>query len=317
MTIHDGDMFNLVEWGPVLWPSSASDALRVHADAVKTAQMLVDRLGDQHSGPRGTNCHSREDRISELLALRASPVYFWEPSQSALVTQASKSYPLTHDTIRTIRAPGREPPSWFPRGLMRAFCVFKRPALSAMYDTGVHPFVAFRWATGISVETGEIRLQLCGYEWRPLVTSPIWWSDDADMFSLDRDIPRFIEHGTYEEYQDERLQFIQWICTASTFIEQQILASERHPSPRRLKKQYTTVAPEVHVVTLRKERHDTHQKSHADIEYSCRWWVRGHWRNQWFPSRRQHAPMWIAPHTKGPQDKPLRAMAPTVHRVSR
>jgi hypothetical protein len=40
-------------------------------------------------------------------------------------------------------------------------------------------------------------------------------------------------------------------------------------------------------------------------EYHSRWVVRGHWRNQWYPSRDGHKPIWIAPHVKGPEDAPL------------
>ncbi len=41
-------------------------------------------------------------------------------------------------------------------------------------------------------------------------------------------------------------------------------------------------------------------------DYACRWMVRGHWRQQWYPSRGVHRPIWINPHLKGPDDKPLR-----------
>lgn len=40
-------------------------------------------------------------------------------------------------------------------------------------------------------------------------------------------------------------------------------------------------------------------------DYSHRWIVNGHWRNQWLPSRKTHRAQWIAPYVKGPEDKPL------------
>lgn len=43
----------------------------------------------------------------------------------------------------------------------------------------------------------------------------------------------------------------------------------------------------------------------ADRGYHHRWIVRGHWRQQWYPSRQVHRPVWIAPHVKGPGDAPL------------
>lgn len=41
-------------------------------------------------------------------------------------------------------------------------------------------------------------------------------------------------------------------------------------------------------------------------EYRHRWIVRGHWRNQWLPSRGVHRPTWINPHVKGPEHAPIK-----------
>lgn len=43
----------------------------------------------------------------------------------------------------------------------------------------------------------------------------------------------------------------------------------------------------------------------SDREYHFQWIVRGHWRQQWYPSMELHRPVWIAPHIKGPEDAPL------------
>lgn len=41
-------------------------------------------------------------------------------------------------------------------------------------------------------------------------------------------------------------------------------------------------------------------------EYTHRWWVSGHWRQQPYgPGRRYRKPVWIAPHLKGPPDAPV------------
>jgi hypothetical protein len=39
--------------------------------------------------------------------------------------------------------------------------------------------------------------------------------------------------------------------------------------------------------------------------YQHRWWVRGHWRNAWYPSRNTHRPIWIHAHIKGPDGAPI------------
>lgn len=43
----------------------------------------------------------------------------------------------------------------------------------------------------------------------------------------------------------------------------------------------------------------------SDRVFHHSWIVRGHWRQQWYPSRGVHRPVWIAPHVKGPEGAPL------------
>lgn len=43
----------------------------------------------------------------------------------------------------------------------------------------------------------------------------------------------------------------------------------------------------------------------SDREFRHQWIVKGHWRQQWFPVRQVHRPVWIAPHVKGPEGAPL------------
>ncbi|GAI71048.1 unnamed protein product [marine sediment metagenome] len=45
---------------------------------------------------------------------------------------------------------------------------------------------------------------------------------------------------------------------------------------------------------------------HRDVEWACQWIVGGHWRNQWYPSKHEYRPKYIASYIKGPEDKPLR-----------
>jgi hypothetical protein len=76
---------------------------------------------------------------------------------------------------------------------------------------------------------------------------------------------------------------------------------------RRLSSAQILEPPNIHVVVLRRagsqEEEDSAESSSA--EWSCRWFVRGHWRNQFHPSDESHRPVWIAPYVKGPNDRPL------------
>lgn len=63
--------------------------------------------------------------------------------------------------------------------------------------------------------------------------------------------------------------------------------------------------PPFMVVRLRRPQSASEVSEHRDVEWSHRWIVDGHWRNQYHPSTNEHVPTWIAPHVKGPADKPL------------
>lgn len=64
---------------------------------------------------------------------------------------------------------------------------------------------------------------------------------------------------------------------------------------------------EVNVVRVRKrEQLAADNPEHRDIEWSHRWLVSGHWRQQpCGPGREDRRPTWIPGHVKGPDDKPL------------
>ncbi len=311
---------DLDQYGPVQWPRNASDAIRVYQDAYQMAVRIRDTYGDETIGPAGGFFHKRADRVDYVNLLQESRVYFWERDQAELVSSSARSYPLRAEAVRSLEAPGDEPPSWFPRGMPWAFCVFRSPILGATYNGVWRPFTALLWAIGVGGRDHEIRLAIAGFEWRPRVTVPIWWSDTSDQFGhSDRAL---IQHSTLSEYQAEREEFIKWICTASTFVEQRIMAHDEVKPSRRLAKQSSGRAaplPVCRVVRLRRVAtgdREQHEMTTGQHEHAYRWWVRGHWRNQWFPSRKMHAPMWIAPHLKGPDDKPVRPIVPTVHHVA-
>jgi hypothetical protein len=94
-------------------------------------------------------------------------------------------------------------------------------------------------------------------------------------------------------------------------LMQQPLAAVGEMTPdraqrRRLQKDNQPPGPVV-VVTLRRRTGpaaDQHDAA-AQVEWSHRWMVRGHWRNHWHPRLGVHRPMWINEHIKGPDDKPL------------
>ncbi|WP_346056965.1 hypothetical protein [Amycolatopsis dongchuanensis] len=90
---------------------------------------------------------------------------------------------------------------------------------------------------------------------------------------------------------------------------------DEHPLPRTLRRRAEREGYNPHavrVVRIRDRADTPHREQNTERSYRVRWTVRGHWRNQWYPSRGEHRPVWINPHVKGPQDAPLRT-GETVH----
>lgn len=64
---------------------------------------------------------------------------------------------------------------------------------------------------------------------------------------------------------------------------------------------------DVRTVTLRSAAQDPAEVAAVGEarHYTHRWYVRGHWRNAWYPSRGVHRPVWIPAYVKGPEGAPL------------
>lgn len=106
-------------------------------------------------------------------------------------------------------------------------------------------------------------------------------------------------------YDDLRL-----FGTMLSFIQQRIMVSTRLTVSRATRKRamraYRLSEPDVNVVKLRAVVARKHEGEGEPVEWQCRWIVRGHWRDQWYPSMKKNQPIFISPYIKGPEDKPLR-----------
>jgi len=60
----------------------------------------------------------------------------------------------------------------------------------------------------------------------------------------------------------------------------------------------------VRVIELRRPK-GGNAKGDGSRDFHHQWIVRGHWRQQWYPARQVHRPVWIAPHVKGPEGAPM------------
>jgi hypothetical protein len=93
-----------------------------------------------------------------------------------------------------------------------------------------------------------------------------------------------------------------WLLMQQPLATLEDVQADRHARRRLQRAGHEPAA--VRVIRLRRATHST-GTGESDREYHHQWIVRGHWRQQWYPSREVHRPVWIAPHVKGPEGAPL------------
>jgi hypothetical protein len=115
---------------------------------------------------------------------------------------------------------------------------------------------------------------------------------------------RSAAEGNESATQDMRRAVALW-----TLSQQERLVDSRDESMSRPAAKRSTRAKadasDLRVVRLRRARREAGDPAGSGVEWSHRWVVSGHWRNQYLPSRGTHRVQWISPHVKGPGDKPL------------
>lgn len=120
-----------------------------------------------------------------------------------------------------------------------------------------------------------------------------------------------------------------FFLSALTWLRQRVIVVESAPGLRQQTRQAQrahnlAAPPRVQVVDLRRREmvHEATEAEAADLseqtrKLSCRFVVRGFMRNQWYPSRGEHAPIWVHPFVKGPADAPFKDARPRVFAVRR
>lgn len=148
-------------------------------------------------------------------------------------------------------------------------------------------------------------------------------SDQAELSEAFRTGPRLVSltntqapyrrHGEYGEsnagvpYNDVRASWLNSL-KAMWLLMQQPLARVSEVQPDRpTRKRLRRIghkAASVRVIELRRPK-GSGEQGDGGRDYHHQWIVRGHWRQQWYPAREVHRPVWIAPHVKGPEGAPL------------
>jgi hypothetical protein len=123
------------------------------------------------------------------------------------------------------------------------------------------------------------------------------------------------QHDNLPALSATTLQELKYFAALIAFMGQEIFPTRREKLPRDARKRLTRAGfdpgseqNEPRIIYLRRVTHRPEDAADGTgVEYTHRWWVKGHWRNQWYPTENRHKPLWIHPHIKGPDGLPIAA----------
>lgn len=125
----------------------------------------------------------------------------------------------------------------------------------------------------------------------------------SDLLPYDTDRQHALsEAATTDWHWTVSLLSAAWLLMQQRTIATQSQLQQDRPGRRHAQRHGYTPTP-VRLIDLR-GGHGSNTGT-SDREYRHQWIVRGHWRQQWYPTREVHRPVWIVPHAKGPADAPL------------
>jgi hypothetical protein len=293
-----------------------ADALAYRAAVVQDAR----RLGDNNP-ELGCGVDGRGYSEDILGSLPDAPCYFVSDEMTALARHAGPSMPLQQ--LRIDDAPSE-----------KGFMLFDAPIAHAAFLDIKVPISAVAWllcrdALRITVRADGVGPPPCTRAARP--------GEDADYVGDCFDLYLFGNHERQlvplDWFQLDVGDFVDWkfgrggwdgegdpyppVRATWSIMQQTLLSPSRsvaelahlsHSTKARARRMGRLHLPgALTIVRLRRfAPHDEHEDDGASkVDWSHRWMVTGHWRNQWLPSIGAHRLQWISPHIKGPRDRPL------------
>lgn len=197
--------------------------------------------------------------------------------------------------------------------------LFHHPIAQAVKEDGERcDIIAATWWSGTIPGSDDRGIWFCWYEDRDGgALSPSDPNQDASRAALKTTMPRLLfERYTiarlgcsWEDGVERRVVGMPAVVSALLLMQQPLAARERKealPLDRRRAVRANISDTSVTVVTLRHQVAPGAESVVRPRDWRHRWIVRGHWRNQWLPSRGTHRPTWINAHIKGPEDLPIK-----------
>jgi hypothetical protein len=279
---------------------SRADTVLAAVEACQNTYRLAAEGGfDQSGGVYGT--------LSNIaMGMLAGPVL----DEAALVWVSS---PMTDLVLHS--AESLEPYDFDPFALPwpSALCVFDRPIFTVSHPDDPGKQVDIRAVQWLRVrELAGVAnccmvVGLANYH-GPTLLSPFTVTTLTPGSSWSR---KAADGGSpLDQPTDQVVAFGKIMCSLWLLVQQRVAVRGTAPIDRSTRRRWgrqrpNDPIPDVTVVELRRPISSPKAGEQREVDWSHRWIVDGHWRNQYHPTTDSHVPTWIAPYVKGPEDKPL------------
>ena len=115
-----------------------------------------------------------------------------------------------------------------------------------------------------------------------------------------------------DDYTEVEQNTLTSVLAMLSFLNSPYVSAEKQRIPRPIRRELARskvagvdTEPTIHVVKLREVSTPNGIAHGTGREFRHQWWVRGHIRAQWFPSKKGHNLIWIQEYLKGPPDAPM------------
>lgn len=288
-------------------------------------------------------------------SLRSADTYCWAPQTTQAVQAAAEALPIecapSASTLGDIATIGRSGWWWFQEPIplqtidrpgtdAPVVALLWRYGLQTVQSPPDFPNMEPAPRVGLWLQTFVMqRLPLGGRQQDVAVPTLAWiWHDGTSLQSLPSRLQREYERINTEGEAGHdaadmdatvvaSMAFSRFFVAAAAWLRQKIVIESHggqgiRQAARQLQREHKLPeTPRVRIIELRRsqyvKREDATVTDGAGRKLTCRFVVKGFWRQQWYPSRKEHAAKYIESHIRGPEGAQLKTPASTVFVVRR
>jgi len=298
------------------------ESLERKLEAERFATMLIRKyMIHNRSGDDSAAEHFLPGALQRLTVttLSVAPAYSWSPHTALAVVQAADTLPLDVTMSDFLTSGAESMSGWWYFSKAMNVCTaedLSKENAPEVARASADRTIALLWkrepnGAWFTLFVNEDDVPIPTLAWR--------WEDGHTVPEMVANAVKYLKGAEpgrdplpFDLAIDTIKFFSRFFAAGMTWLRQGIAVSEaaqvgRGPRRRLQREHDLTDIPQIKVIELRRRKYKSPEQCDTDgsVDWSHRWVVDGHWRNQWYRSRNVHAPKYIESYVKGPEDKPF------------